>query len=103
MKKLFIIAIFAVVGWTSYYDMTKGTLAFIGSNETKASEPAIPFQTVHVQPGDTVLSLYEKLNPSSTYDIDQVLRDFKKLNHGVDPNHIQIGKTYRIPLDESHP
>jgi len=103
MKKLIILGIFAIVGWTSFYDITKGTLNFLGTgNSTQQVSTdltaTLPYKTIDIQPGDTVLSLYEKLNPSSRADIQKVMSDFKTLNHGIDPNHIQIGEKYRFPL-----
>ena len=102
MKKLVILGIFAIIGWTSFYDLSKGTLNFLGpvnhQEQDAVSQSDIPYKTVDVQPGDTVLSLYEKLNPSADATIQKVMDDFQNLNHGVDPNHIQIGEKYRVPL-----
>ncbi|MGV3487964.1 MAG: hypothetical protein ACO1OC_05205 [Tuberibacillus sp.] len=106
MKKLILLGIVAIIGWTSFYDLTKGTLNFLGTDHyTQASTDltsTMPYRTLDVEPGDTVLSLYEKLNPGARADIQKVMSDFKTLNDGVDPNHIQIGETYRFPLYSSH-
>lgn len=107
-KKLLIIAILLLVSGTSYYDLTHGTLslffnpapATVQAKESPTSNP-VPVQTtkmVLVQPGDTVLSIEEKLNPKTTLSIINVIEDFKKLNPSVDPNHIQIGHSYKFKL-----
>lgn len=103
MKKLILLGVFGIIGWTSFYDVTQGTLNFLGN--AAAIQPASanvqttnPFKTVSIKPGDTVLSIYEKLNPASSISIQKVMTDFQRLNQGVDPNHIQIGKNYRFPL-----
>ena len=102
MRKLIILGVFAIVGWTSYYDVTKGTLTFLGSElptqHISTVNTGVNYKTVHIQPGDTVLSIYEKLNPTSEVAIQKVITEFSTLNKGVDPNHIQIGKDYKFPL-----
>jgi hypothetical protein len=108
MKKLIVLGVFAIIGWTSFYDVTKGTLNFIGNPSTVQPAAASvqppnskPFRSVSIKAGDTVLSINEKLNPSSDINIQQVISDFQTLNNGADPNHIQIGKNYRFPLYSS--
>lgn len=108
MKVLIFLGIFAVIGWTSFYDVTKGTLNFISPTQatqqpvTKNTQAASePYKTVQIAPGDTVLSIHEKMNPNAHVTIQTVLSDFKSLNKGVDPNHIQIGKNYKFPLYSS--
>lgn len=107
-KKLFIIAMLILVGGTSFYDLTHGTLSLFFSPvpatvQAKTLPKANPApeqmtKTVTVQPGDTVLSIEEKLNPDASLSIINVIEDFKKLNPSVDPNHIQIGHSYKFKL-----
>lgn len=106
MKKLLAIAIFGLIGWTSLYDLTNGTLSLILTSKPQAAAAQTTVQPASVQastsvvikPGDTVLSIEEKLNPKQTLSIATVLADFKSLNPSVDPNHIQIGQTYQFKL-----
>lgn len=104
LKKWLVVITLIIVGWTSYYDLSKGTLRLIESpspqpasaatvTSTAVSEPKDVIKKV-VQPGDTVLSIEERINKDKTFTITQVLNDFKMLNPSVDPNHIQIGHTY---------
>lgn len=112
MKKIFFFLLFISVCVTSYYDITKGTLHNQAKNPKKVSAlPASgkvkpptesgkkkPVKQVKVAPGDTVLSIVEKLNPNTHIAITKVLQDFEKLNPKTDPNHIQIGKVYQFPI-----
>ena len=104
MKKLIIFGLFALAGWTSYYDITVGTLNFLpGTHRAEASPSVLQtngqiYRTVTIEPGDTVLSVHERLNPGAHIAIEKVLNDFQKLNGGRDPNHIQIGASYRFPV-----
>jgi len=104
MKKLIILGLFALAGWTSFYDITVGTLNFLpGTHRTEASPrvqqtDGLTYRTVTVEPGDTVLSVHERLNPAAHIAIEKVLNDFRTLNGGQDPNHIQIGASYRFPV-----
>lgn len=104
-KKWIFFLIFIVIGGTCYYDLKNGTLSMMVTPAPKntsipVSTPAKPkdYEVKVVQPGDTVLSIEEHLNPNKSISIIQVLSDFKSLNPSVDPNHIQIGKTYKFKL-----
>lgn len=110
MKKFSLTCLLILVGWTCYYDLSQGTLSLITnpaptSANAKAhtqskpiSSPLPSVKKITVQPGDTVLSIEEKLNGKSQISIAQILKDFKTLNPSVDPNHIQIGQTYLFKL-----
>lgn len=112
MKRIFLSLLFIAVCMTSYYDITKGTLAkkvIPAKSKSTLSVNTIPHKTssknteakyrkVTINPGDTVLSIVEKLNPNHHISISEVLKDFKQLNPNTNPNHIQIGKAYRFPL-----
>ncbi|GAF65924.1 hypothetical protein BTS2_2824 [Bacillus sp. TS-2] len=115
MKKLLILA-FVIVTLTSlYYDLTIGTLPGkndqvavaddiqpeqAGSNELL--QDPIPFQEVIVEPGYTVLSIVEHLHTGPIpATIQEVIYDFKQLNNGTEPEHIQIGQSYYFPLYDS--
>lgn len=106
MKKLLFIALFGLIGWTSLYDLTNGTLSLILTSKPQAAVAQTTAQvtsapqstTIVVKPGDTVLSIEERLNPKQALSIANVLSDFKKLNPSSDPNHIQIGQSYQFKV-----
>ncbi|HWO98001.1 MAG TPA: hypothetical protein VNM45_16995 [Bacillus sp. (in: firmicutes)] len=109
MKKLgfFIIMIFLI--YIVQYDIRHGTLAPIKAVPASSQTPdissqgkgksTIPYISVKVKAGDTVLSIIEQLaNGSVPVSIDKVITDFKSLNKGISPQNIQLGKTYKFPI-----
>lgn len=101
MKRLVILIFIGFLFYSIYYDLKKGTLP-----ETERVAPVsnmtvdrkIPAKKLVVKPGDTVLSIVEKLNGQMSVPIQKIIHDFKKLNPGADPHAIQIGETYLFPL-----
>lgn len=86
------------------YDLKIGTLpqaqpvnAEIQINEKSKGK----YKTYQAVPGDTLISVVEKLNPDGGFTITQMIKDFKSLNPGVNPENIQLGKTYKFPLYKS--
>ncbi|MCM2677820.1 hypothetical protein [Alkalicoccobacillus plakortidis] len=58
-------------------------------------------QEVIVEPGHTVLSVIEHLHQGPVpVSIQQIIDDFKELNGSLEPDEIQIGKTYLFPIYE---
>ncbi|MCO7175707.1 LysM peptidoglycan-binding domain-containing protein [Sporolactobacillus kofuensis] len=99
MKKRFFTIIFILACWTSYVDLTSGSLPTGQAAQTTAqiSEKAtVAYQRITVSPGDTLLSITERINESEP-SIEEILKDFAVLNPSVNPNHLQIGKTYAFP------
>lgn len=93
------------------HDLTGGTLtedesAHLAPPPSHNQEPVTntatidePHQEVIIEPGQTVLSIVERLHGGQVdISIDQILIDFKRLNIEVNPNALQIGKSYRFPL-----
>ncbi|RYL91600.1 LysM peptidoglycan-binding domain-containing protein [Sporolactobacillus sp. THM7-4] len=100
MKKKFFIIVFLIACWTSYADLTSGSLPSEPKTVTSApavERAAVPFQRVLVKPGDTLLSITERINKTEP-PIERMIKDFTVLNPSVDPNHLQIGKTYAFPV-----
>ncbi|MFD2446077.1 hypothetical protein ACFSO7_19135 [Bacillus sp. CGMCC 1.16607] len=101
MKKLFGALIILLVCYIVFFDLTHGTLPTV--NEEIESTMAVeasgnPFFEEKVMAGDTVLTIIErKLNTQIPVSIDKIVTDFVKLNNGIYPEKIQIGKTYRFP------
>lgn len=108
MKKVAVFLITALVCWTSYYDIKSGTLDISSSKaattakateqEKTADSNKIPYKKIKVNPGDTVLSVVERLNPKTDLIISKVIKDFGSLNPDADPNHIKIGSSYLFPV-----
>ncbi|OIK12227.1 LysM domain-containing protein [Bacillus sp. MUM 13] len=113
MKRLaaFIVVIF--IAFIIYFDLTTGTIpadagargpaeaaagaVYTGGAAEKAETSTIPFVESVIKPGDTLLSLLEQ-NQTKSYSIETAIADFQKLNNGIKPESIQIGKTYKIPV-----
>lgn len=120
MKKLIASFIFIFVLYVIYYDLSQGTLSKPTSivllqntektqnNETKkiqkdndspAIEQDLYFQEVKVAAGQTVLSIVEQIhNGPLPVSIPELVSDFKTLNPAIQPEKIQIGKTYKFPV-----
>ncbi|MDN3955397.1 LysM peptidoglycan-binding domain-containing protein [Sporolactobacillus laevolacticus] len=99
MKKRFFTILFIMACWTSYVDLTSGSLPAGQAAQpvkTVTEKAAVPYQRITVAPGDTLLSITEKINENEP-SIERVLKDFAVLNPSVDPNHLQIGETYAFP------
>ncbi|HET7628448.1 MAG TPA: hypothetical protein VFK44_08670 [Bacillales bacterium] len=107
MKGFFTFCFCLLVAYTAYYDITYGTIPTshnAGGAETSTAarteneEERIPATSWKVHPGETVLSISEKLNGNAKASIEKIVSDFKKLNPGVNVHQLQIGKTYRFPV-----
>jgi hypothetical protein len=100
MKKRFFTILFIMACWTSYVDLSSGSLpagqAAQPVTPAASEKSAVAFQRVTVAPGDTLLSITERINEKQP-SIEKTLKDFAVLNPSVDPNHLQIGKTYAFP------
>lgn len=103
-----IAALFAILicCYGIYYDLTIGTLPTHSQATTTYIEPEQdlrlvddPYTMIDISPGDTVLSIYEKLiDGPLPVPIDEIVADFSMLNNGIEPEEIQIGKTYKFML-----
>lgn len=105
MKKLIVLLVSILCIYVIYFDLTQGTLPqphiqtkkadAIAENKISASQP---YFEVKVAPGETVLTIVEhQLAHNVPVAIDDVITDFEKLNSGLQPEKIQIGKSYRFP------
>jgi hypothetical protein len=100
MKKLAVLFLTAFTLYVVYYDLKIGTLPVSSQVSTKyETHDEISYQIWEVKPGDTVLSVVEKItNRSIPVSLTQVVDDFQALNQGMKPEEIQIGKTYKFPV-----
>ncbi|MFE7061078.1 hypothetical protein ACFVAD_02850 [Sutcliffiella sp. NPDC057660] len=113
MIRLFIAALICVTIFSIYYDLSKGTIPI--SNEQQATQvmtsPSLTeepeteadhdatYIEVEIKAGDTVLTVAERIaNKPIPVSITQLVEDFQVLNEGMEPEKIQVGKTYKFPL-----
>ncbi|KZE68389.1 hypothetical protein AWM68_16045 [Fictibacillus phosphorivorans] len=85
------------------YDLKIGTLPQSTSANANAEiktekKQNKSYEAYEVKPGETLISVVEKLNTSGNYSIVSMIKDFKSLNPGVNPENIQLGKSYKFPL-----
>ncbi|MFT8317521.1 MAG: hypothetical protein ABF651_04520 [Sporolactobacillus sp.] len=105
IKKRIFTIIFLIACWTTYSDLTSGSLP-AGAVDNGSAQPAaaehaaIVSKQITVNPGDTLLSISEQINQTDEPSIDQVLKDFSTLNPSANPNHLEIGKNYAFPYYE---
>ncbi|MFT4412647.1 hypothetical protein ACLM5H_02195 [Fredinandcohnia humi] len=105
MKKFGVFLAILFILYIIYYDVKFGTLP-VAKSETIVHEedvtnqyPTMPYQTVEVKAGDTVLSIVEALNKDKPLSsIETIIKDFETLNPKVKANLLQIGKAYHFPL-----
>ncbi|KLV27293.1 hypothetical protein CHH55_17875 [Niallia circulans] len=104
MKRFFITFAVLVTIYVIYIDLNEGTLS-----SQKEQEPTIETQGTpqdsslsfeqKVKSGDTVLSIVEQYSTGGlSVSLETVVNDFQKLNDGLKPEDIQIGKTYLFPI-----
>jgi len=102
VKKAIIIAFVVCLSiYIIYHDVTTGTLSI--STKTAAgperAADGIPYETVTVTPGDTLLSIMERQqNGPLPVSIDKAIADFEALNPGEKAQTLKIGKKYKIPV-----
>jgi hypothetical protein len=103
MKRFLIGCFILLILYVVAYDLKIGTLpqttpanAEIQSTSIKTKDTT--YKSYEVTPGDTLISVVEELNQDGKYSIVTMISDFKSLNPGVNPENIQIGKTYKFPL-----
>jgi hypothetical protein len=102
MKKFLTGCFILLVLYVVAYDLKIGTLPQTqpanASVITKTKVVTSKYQQYEVKPGDTLISVVEKLNANNDYSIVTMIKDFKTLNPKSNPENIQIGKTYKFPL-----
>lgn len=109
MKKISLVLITVLILYIMYYDLTTGTLPLMkeyldheavetmATNHEPIKKVSKDYYEITIKPGDTVLSIIEKKNPSKHVEITKIIQDFKELNPKANPEKIQIGKTYKFP------
>ncbi|WP_010173659.1 hypothetical protein [Bacillus coahuilensis] len=102
MKRPLVLLLLLVCLYSIYFDLSVGTVPLLNpSNQYEPVETAshsMSFVKV-VQKGDTLITIVEnEINGSLPVPIDELVADFSKLNNGLVPEEIQIGKEYVFPL-----
>ncbi|WP_445490395.1 hypothetical protein [Niallia sp. 03133] len=101
MKRLVITLLVFITIYVIYFDLNHGTLS--STQEPAIEVHATPTNSIpsfqqKVKTGDTVLLIVEdELHKNLPVSIDQLIKDFKKLNNKLSPEDIQVGKTYYFP------
>jgi hypothetical protein len=105
MKKFLTGCFILLILYVVAYDLKIGTLpqsqpanAKVIDKKMKLQQNKEKYQLYEVKPGDTLISVTEKVNSKGNYTIAGMLKDFKELNPGTKPEDIQIGKTYKFPV-----
>ncbi|WP_047986305.1 hypothetical protein [Ornithinibacillus californiensis] len=104
MKKL-IVNIFIILFLISIYkDLYSGTDLSNPYKEKTTNEvtssPDSEYDVVKIKivPGDTVISIIERLNPTlNNFNIDEIITDFSTLNPNTEPNNLQNNRFYFFP------
>ncbi|QQZ11471.1 hypothetical protein I5776_08135 [Heyndrickxia vini] len=104
LKKFLAFVAVIIIIYSVYIDINFGTIPAVSQVTVKSEknvtiEKPAPYVNKKVIPGDTVLSIVEKINKSPlSIPIKQVIIDFKKFNHNITPEEIQIGQVYKFPI-----
>ncbi|MFA9455811.1 hypothetical protein ACERJO_03485 [Halalkalibacter sp. AB-rgal2] len=118
MKRLLAFILIFIFLYSTYYDLTIGTLPnglsqkdqqrdFSSESETEANEVHTtevitsnnePYEVIQVEHGQTVLSVVEHLHTGPIpATIQEIIFDFKQLN-GIEPEEMQVGHEYLFPI-----
>lgn len=107
MKRITFFLVTVLVVYAVYFDLSKGTLKFvsIGNEEIfkeQIAEKEMDFFEKRVQSGETLLSIVEsRLDGPLPVSVETVIKDFRKLNNGLHPQNMQVGKFYKFPVYHS--
>ncbi|MBS4217140.1 hypothetical protein KHA96_02295 [Bacillus sp. FJAT-49711] len=106
MKRIAALIATIILIYSVYFDLTTGVIPR-SSAESSAQMVDVqtipvqhdPFIEIEIKPGDTVISIIEKLLQGPLpVPISQVVSDFEELNNGTKPEQIQIGEKYKFPV-----
>lgn len=97
IKRLSILFLVVLISYVVYYDITFGTFPKTITQEV-TNETDIPYQTIIIKSGDTLLTVVEQVSSRNLPSSDIIIADFQILNNGIKPNNLQVGVTYKIPI-----
>lgn len=108
MKKLSLAVLVFLLLYSVYFDLKIGTLPSAkaepvpvqaASSEQPIEQEHQSFKEIQVQPGETMLTILEKLhNGSFPVSIEKAVKDFEQLNDGISAHDIKADQTYRFPF-----
>lgn len=91
----------AVSFYAIYFDLKYGTLPVTSAQTMESTQnkaiDGLNYIKLEVNAGDTLLSIIEQNEGTLSKPIHTIVLDFQKLNNGVSPYELQIGKTYKFP------
>ena len=96
IKRLSIIILFFLLVLSIMDDLGKNTSPPVPGTFQRDGEISIAH--IKVSAGDTVLSIMEEINDLDTLDIEQIIRDFERLNPGADIHFLVPDDFYYFPL-----
>lgn len=98
-KRLTIFLLIILISYIVYYDISYGTFHTTEIQQVSNVPSELYFQEIEITSGDTLLTLVE-LNSDSIHipPSKVIIDDFQSLNPFVEPNKLQIGKVYKIPV-----
>ncbi|UJL44858.1 hypothetical protein KFZ58_10485 [Virgibacillus sp. NKC19-16] len=103
IKKTFIFVLIILLGISIYNDLTLGNSQENKINRIQQPATDINFTVlqIKVEPGDTVLSIVERINNNRNLekmDLTQILTDFNTINPSIDPHNLDPHTYYYFPL-----
>lgn len=106
MKKFSIGVFIFLLLYSIYFDLKVGTLPSSAKTiekpfieETSKQETTQPYQDIAVNPGETVLTIIERLHDGQLpVSIEKVVVDFETLNPDTSAHAIQANTTYHFPV-----
>ncbi|WP_078432549.1 LysM domain-containing protein [Metabacillus halosaccharovorans] len=104
MKRFSILLLCFFICYIIYYDLKVGTLPVMNKTAIVSSvhnnnieDKQAAYYEHSVKQGDTVLTITEKYHGTLPISIDQLVKDFEKLNNGIKVEEIQVGTSYFFP------
>lgn len=104
MRKTIITIVIILFFISIYKDLTIGTPISTNINQKKdnsvtaVNNNSFDIVKIKINPGDTVITVIERLNPElNSFDIELLLKDFSELNPNADPNALMVNRYYFFP------
>ncbi|ASN05217.1 hypothetical protein [Virgibacillus necropolis] len=97
LKKSLIFVTILLLFASIYHDITSGSISTDKENK-EMDKPEDNIVHVQVLPGQTVLSIVEKYSNTNSLNVDQIIKDFKKINPNVEPYQLVSYEYYYFPV-----
>lgn len=100
--RAFLFIIICLLFWVIYQDLARSPLlqGLPNAEQRFATAQISTYTAIRMQaePGDTLLSLAEKINGNRSIDIEKLIKDFKTLNPDAPDTVLTFGQYYEFPL-----